>query len=109
MNFPDDTLFEIMKKFDCGLPCFENMMNKSINGDKFSVLEEILQENKENLNFVFIDASDPLYKTNENAYGILWQQKIPSNIYDILCVSCMWEITSKFNDKKGIPIYCGNH
>jgi|SRR6476620_12405189 len=102
-------IIEIMRNFDCGLPCFEKMINRSINGDKFYILQDILEENKDNLNFVFVDCSDPQYKTNENAYGILWQDKIPSNIYDLCCLSCMWEITTKMANKKGIPIYCGNH
>lgn len=62
-------------------------------------IEDFLEENKENLNFEFIDMYDPLVRTTESHYVNLWS-KFSRNklLHENICLECYWNLTSKFNN-----------
>jgi hypothetical protein len=83
--------------------CFEKLILNSNKGDLFYKFETILEENKENINFVWVDDDKC-----SNKYGE-FLLTIPKEIYDKLCLGCLWRIISKYNDKPiGDKIYCFN-
>lgn len=80
--------------------CFNKLILSCIKGDLFYELENILEEN---INFVCIDDNKC-----DNKYA-QFLQKIPNKIYDRLCLSCLWQIVSKYNDiPLGDKIPCYN-
>lgn len=96
-------IIKILKDFDECDMCFNKMIVSCVKGDLFYELETILEENKKNINFVWVD-----HDKCDNKYG-LFLQKIPNKIYDRLCLSCLWQIVSKYNDiPLGDKIPCYN-
>lgn len=83
-------LQEKKSKFNCN--CITRMNN--MNSNSFEIFEKILEENKEKINFVFVNDSD---KSNEYANFI----NKYTEVTDAMCLECLWYVITNYND---IPI-----
>ena len=82
---------------------FKKMLNlKRENIDGCKIFEKILEENKENINFVFDFEQYHLeeYQKNGNKYGD-FTNKYYNEVTFAMSLGCLWHVTSNYND---IPI-----
>ncbi len=86
--------------------CLKRMLNlkgKNINGCE--IFEKILEENKNNINFVF---DYEQYQKNGNKYGD-FINKYDNDVTFAMCLTCLWHVISNYNDIPiGDKIFCYN-
>jgi hypothetical protein len=94
---------------DCN--CLKRMLNlKGKNIDGCKIFEKILEENKENINFVFDKEQYHLeeYKKNGNKYGD-FINKYSDEVTLAMCLDCLWNVITNYNDIPiGDKIFCYN-
>jgi hypothetical protein len=96
------------------LGVFTSLQNdQTCKGDKINgceIFEEILEENKENINFVFDITQYHLeeYQKNGNKYAD-FINKYEDEVTSVMCLQCLWHVVSNYNDIPiGDKIYCYN-
>ena len=97
-------VYEILKKSEC-----DRCVNrKSFTKEICKQLDDILEANKHNINFVFDfnRYGDEEYKKIGNKYGKFINKY---KQFDDICLYCCWDIVKKYNDNPlGEIIYCYN-
>ena len=81
--------------------CLTKMLNlkgTEINGCE--IFEKILEENKENINFVFDKYSDEGHKKHGNKYAD-FINKYHNEVTHAMCLECLWHVITNYNE---IPI-----
>jgi hypothetical protein len=94
-----------------GCNCLTKMLNlKGENIDGCKIFEKILEENKENINFVFDYEQYHLeeYHKNGNKYGD-FVNKYHNEVTFAMCLKCLWHVISNYNNVIiGDTILCYN-
>jgi hypothetical protein len=92
-----------------GCDCLKRMLNlKGENIDGCKIFEKILEENKENINFVFDHEQYHLeeYQKNGSKYGD-FINKYYDEVTFAMCLGCLWHVISNYNDIPiGDKIFC---
>lgn len=105
-------VIDIISKCENSYGCLKEMIDNSVNGDLFYSIEKILEDNKEHINFKFYDYLEEraLYDKTENHYKNFWRKCQPCKILSIICLDCIWAVTTKYNDSPlGEVIWCGQY
>jgi hypothetical protein len=96
------TLLQTSSKHN-GCNCLKNMRNlKGENVNGCNLFSQILEENKEHINFVFDYEQYHLeeYQKNGNKYAD-FINKYDNKVAFAMCLECLWHVISNYND---IPI-----